>query len=189
LQFDRFDPERFAPIRNTPEKFTPLRSKFTMVALDRFEPGPTKNPPLINCQLEGSVGWAPLTTIPAEVTALRVALDKLAPVIVAPVKFAPACCSVTVAPEEWLAAAEAYCPRRTVQVIVPFPAVTERFSESIVMEKIPFAGNPLDELTVTVPCDELICPVKLVVTDVGPRFAPLKLALVTIALVKFTPCS
>ena len=89
--FDMFEFDRLAPTRITWEKFTPLKFRPVIVAPDRFEPGPTRNPPSINVQLAGSVGLEPETVIPDEVTPLSVEFVKFVAVIVAPVKLAPAC--------------------------------------------------------------------------------------------------
>ena len=89
--FDRFEFDRLAPTRITPEKFTPLKLRLVIVARDRFEPGPMRNPPWINVQFAGSVGWEPEMTIPDEVTPLSVEFARFVPDSVAPVRLAPAC--------------------------------------------------------------------------------------------------
>ena len=86
-----FEFDRLAPTRITWEKFTPLKFRPVIVLPDRFEPGPTRNPPAINVQLVGSVGLEPETVIPEEVTPLSVEFVKFVAVIVAPVRLAPAC--------------------------------------------------------------------------------------------------
>lgn len=124
---------RSVPIRRTLEKLTLLKSRFLIFAPDKSAPGPTKNPPWVSAHEEGSEGCVPLIEIEPETTEVSVAFDKFVPVIVAPVRTAPALRSVTVAPELCAAPAVPYCARRTVHVVVLLPTVTSRFSLSIMM--------------------------------------------------------